>query len=84
MPRPILTLNSSIYRTGAGKHFKTKSYTIPPTAGARFITEDEGNSGPKLLRSTMIYAPTEGSLVSQLGAPMGLVAQPMADLDEQD
>jgi hypothetical protein len=59
MPRPIKLLNSYNIRACIPERFIAKSadMQIPPSAGIPFITIDEGNCGPKYMRSTVINAP---------------------------
>jgi hypothetical protein len=57
MPRPIKVVNSHAFRNGIAERYHTKSGEVPPTAGVPIITIDEGNAGPRYVRSTTMHAP---------------------------
>lgn len=59
MPRPIKAVNSHAVRNGIPERYHTKSNEVPPSSGLPFITIDEGNAGPKYMRSTTMQAPQD-------------------------
>ena len=68
----------------AGKYNHTsKFYTtvnsLPPPAASKYITEDQGNCGPRYMRSSLYVAPGSKDLAKKSALPFGLILQPLAD-----
>jgi hypothetical protein len=57
----------------------------PPPADSRFVTQDDGNAAPQLIRSTTYSIPKDNSLLRKTGNfTMGLLCTPMAIIDAQN
>lgn len=59
MPRPLRLFNSVNSRQCIPDKFMSRGTDIPPSASVPFIQVDEGNSGPRFMRGTVIQAPME-------------------------
>lgn len=84
MPRPLKLLNSYGVRNCIPEKFHTLSTDFPPSAGVPYIQIDEGQSGPKFMRSTVIQAPIEQSFIQQSSIPFGICMQPLAEMTQYD
>lgn len=51
----------------------------PPSSAVPFVTIDEGNCGPRYIRSSFYRIPKERSQIQQIGLPLGMLIQPLAD-----
>lgn len=61
--------------------FMTMSKSMPPLASSRFCAIDQGSCNPRFIRSTMYSVPTSEEIRKISHIPLGLVVQPLADLD---
>ncbi|CAB3372443.1 Hypothetical predicted protein [Cloeon dipterum] len=52
---------------------------VPPLVTTNFITYDQGNSGPRYIRSTMYNIPATIDMMKQAAVPFGLVISPFAE-----
>ena len=62
----------------------SQSEDSPPTSTSRFVTNDQGNCGPKFIRPTITSLPSTQRLLTDSGIVMGAIIQPLAELDEYD
>jgi len=80
IPRPDTHAESSY----APVNYVTSAYTGPPPSYTNYITTDDGNAGPRFVRSTFYKVPTEESLINSTHIPLGLVIQPLADTTAEE
>ena len=59
--------------------FNTDVNPLPPPAASRFIVTDQGNCGPRYIRSSLYTVPNSADLAKKCALPMGLIMQPLAD-----
>lgn len=61
--------------------YPTMERHIPPPATIPFMAHDQGNSSPKFARLTLNNIPSTPEFLSSTALPLGLVLQPLAQLD---
>ena len=74
--------------------FMTASRAMPPLASTHFVAVDEGmnrfgsyfqgNCNPRFMRATTNNMPISDDLIKSAAFPLGLVVQPLADLDPRE
>ena len=79
MPRPLKFLNTFNCRANIPEKYLTRSGEIPPSAAVPLSVQDEGNCGPKFMRSTVMNAPLEQSMQNTSQIPFGFIVQPFAE-----
>lgn len=57
---------------------------VPPLVTTKFITQDQGNSSPRFIRSTMYNIPVTVDMMKQANIPFGLLISPFARTVEQE
>ena len=62
-----------------GEFVTNEKGKVPPLVTTHFLTRDQGNSGPRMMRSTMYSVPDNPDMKKQTGVPLGLVMCPMAE-----
>merc|ERR1719317_1477509 len=78
MPNPIQVMKDD-QAAHQGQEFCTNEKgKVPPLVTTRFLTRDQGNTGPRLMRSTMYSVPDNPDMKKQTGVPLGLVMSPLA------
>merc|ERR1719317_827737 len=78
MPNPIQVMKDD-QAAHQGQEFCTNEKgKVPPLVTTRFLTRDQGNTGPRLMRSTMYSVPDNPDMKKQTVVPLGLVMSPMA------
>jgi protein transport protein SEC24 len=55
---------------------------VPPLVTTKFVTQDQGNTGPRFLRSSMYSVPATTDMMKQSAVPFALVLSPMARMLE--
>lgn len=75
IPRPDTNHESSY----DPKNYVTSSLANPPPSYTNYITTDDGNAGPRYIRSSYYKFPTEDGLANNTQVPLGLIIQPLAD-----
>jgi protein transport protein SEC24 len=75
IPRPDIEASTSY----DPRKFQTSQKNPPPPSYSNFITTDDGNAGPRFIRSSFYKLPTEGSTLTNTHIPFGCVLQPLAD-----
>lgn len=55
---------------------------VPPLVTTKFTTHDQGNSGPKFIRSTMYNVPGTIDIMKQTAVPFSLIISPFAEVSE--
>ncbi|PLB40845.1 Sec23/Sec24 family protein [Aspergillus candidus] len=61
--------------------YPTMERHLPPPAAIPFIAHDQGNSSPKYARLTLNNIPSTSDFLSSTALPLGMVLQPLAQLD---
>ncbi|KAF4686805.1 Protein transport protein Sec24D, partial [Perkinsus olseni] len=84
VPRP--TGPSEPVRRRGGRRFETDRTGLPPSACSVYTAIDKGNASCRFLRSTTYTVPAQQSTVHSSGIALGIIAQPFAELsnDERD
>ena len=78
MPNPIQVMKDD-RSAHQGQEFCTNEKgKVPPLVTTHFLTRDQGNTGPRLMRSTMYSVPDNPDMKKQTGVPLGLVMSPLA------
>merc|ERR1719394_1666656 len=78
MPNPIQVMKDDMTTYAGGEFFTNEKGKVPPLVTTPFLTRDQGNSGPRLMRSTMYSVPDTPDMKKQTGVPLGLVMSPLA------
>lgn len=77
MPNPIQVMAEN-QRTAGGPFSTLQVGQIPPLVTTDFVTQDQGNSGPRYVRSTMYNVPANTDMMKQSAVPFALVISPFA------
>ncbi|KAJ2684261.1 COPII coat Sec23p-Sfb3p heterodimer component [Coemansia sp. RSA 1285] len=80
MPSPN-AVHAHDQETHASQPYSTALKTNVPLACTKFTAIDEGNSNPRSVRLTMYNIPHTEELLKASHLPLGMVVQPLADLD---
>lgn len=51
---------------------------LPPLVTTKYITQDQGNTGPRFMRSSMYNVPATSEMIKQAGVPFSLIVSPFA------
>merc|ERR1712180_228365 len=78
MPNPIQVMKDDMTTYAGGEFCTNEKGKVPPLVTTPFLTRDQGNSGPRLMRSTMYSVPDTPDMKKQTGVPLGLVMSPLA------
>ena len=79
MPNPIQVMADDRAAHGTGQFVTNEKGKVPPLVTTPFLTMDQGNSGPRLVRSTMYSVPDSPDMKKQTAVPLGLVMTPLAE-----
>merc|ERR1740124_1921430 len=79
MPNPIQVMADDKAAHNTGEFVTNEKGKVPPLVTTPFMTRDQGNSGPRMMRSTMYSVPDNPDMKKQTGVPLGLVMCPMAE-----
>merc|ERR1719411_2041084 len=77
MPNPIQVMADD--KVNSGQFVTNEKGKVPPLVTTDFTTYDQGNSGPRIMRSTMYSVPDSPDMKKQTSVPLGLVMTPMAE-----
>lgn len=77
MPNPIQVMMEN-QRTAGGPFSTMQVGQVPPLVTTEFVTQDQGNSGPRYVRSTMYNVPATTDMMKQSAVPFALVISPFA------
>ncbi|CAO1356003.1 unnamed protein product [Diamesa hyperborea] len=83
MPNPIQVMAEN-QRTAGGAFSTAPVGQVPPLVTTKFITQDQGNSGPRFMRSTMYSVPATTEMMKQSAVPFALVISPFARVVDQE
>jgi len=78
MPNPIQVMKEDRTSHGGAEFCTNEKGKVPPLVTTPFLTRDQGNAGPRLIRSTMYSVPDSPDMKKQTAVPLGLVMSPMA------
>lgn len=83
MPNPIQVMAEN--QRACGGVFSTLQIgQVPPLVTTQFISQDQGNSGPRYMRSTMYNIPANTDMMKQSAIPFALIISPFAKAVEQE
>merc|ERR1712168_122929 len=82
MPNPIQVMTDDKAAHNSGEFITNEKGKVPPLVTTPFLTRDQGNSGPRMMRSTMYSVPDNPDMKKQTGVPLGLVMSPLAEIAE--
>ncbi|KAL7043785.1 hypothetical protein ACKWTF_001663 [Chironomus riparius] len=83
MPNPIQVMAEN--QRACGGVFSTLQIgQVPPLVTTQFISQDQGNSGPRFMRSTMYNIPANTDMMKQSAIPFALIISPFAKAVEQE
>ncbi|XP_058056951.1 protein transport protein Sec24C [Anopheles bellator] len=83
MPNPIQLMAEN--QESCGGIFSTNhAGQVPPLVATRFVTQDQGNAGPRFVRSSMYSIPQTADLMKQSAVPFSLIISPFARLADQE
>jgi protein transport protein SEC24 len=78
MPNPIQVMSEN--QKSSGGVFSTAQIgSVPPLV----TTQDQGNSGPRYIRSTMYKIPANTDMMKQIAIPFSLIISPFARTGDQ-
>lgn len=81
MPNPIQVMTEN-QRSITGPFVTNEIGAVPPLVTTKFITHDQGNSGPRFIRSTMYNVPATPDMIKQTSVPFSLIISPLAEVAE--
>merc|ERR1719282_1688017 len=79
MPNPIQVMADDRAAHPSGQFVTNEKGKMPPLVTTNFTTIDQGNSGPRMMRSTMYSVPDQPDMKKQTSVPLGLVMTPLAE-----
>lgn len=65
-------------RAATGPFITNQVGQVPPLVTTKCITQDQGNSGPKFIRSSMYNVPATADMIKQTSVPFALIFSPFA------
>ncbi|XP_055875953.1 protein transport protein Sec24C-like [Biomphalaria glabrata] len=83
MPSPIQVIEDD-KKNRSGVYQTNIKGSVPPLVTTPFITQDQGNSGPKFIRSTMYNVPCTADMLKSSHIPFALALTPFAELDPNE
>jgi protein transport protein SEC24 len=83
MPNPIQVMSEN-QKTCGGVFSTLQIGQVPPLVSTKFTVQDQGNSSPRYLRSTMYNIPTNTDIMKQCAIPFALVISPFARIMDQE
>jgi protein transport protein SEC24 len=79
MPNPIQVMSEN-QRASGGVFATNQVGQVPPLVTTKFVTQDQGNTGPRFLRSSMYSVPATTDMMKQSAIPFSIVVSPFARL----
>lgn len=77
MPNPIQVMAEN-QRSFIGPFITNQAGLVPPLVTTKCITHDQGNSGPKFIRSSMYNVPATADMMKQTAVPFAINISPFA------
>lgn len=83
IPRPFVSTENSYKPI---KFVTSNHSAVPPQSHQFFITNEDGNAGPRHIRASCYTIPNDPSVMNSSQLPFGLIVQPFADtsIDEEE
>ncbi|XP_067644697.1 protein transport protein Sec24C-like [Eurosta solidaginis] len=81
MPNPISVIIENQNSAG-GAFITNEQRLLPPLVTTKYVVEDQGNSSPRYVRSTLYCIPATADLLKTTALSITLTASPMARTDE--
>lgn len=78
MPNPIQVMTEN-QNSITGPFITNEVGSVPPLVTTKFVTHDQGNSGPRFIRSTMYNVPATPDMMKQTSVPFSLIISPLAE-----
>lgn len=57
---------------------------VPPLVTTKYVTQDQGQTGPRFLRSSMYSVPATADIIKQSAVPFSLIISPLAETVENE
>lgn len=83
MPNPIQVMNEN-QRSCGGVFATNQTGLVPPLVTTKFVTQDQGISGPRFIRSSMYNVPANADTMKQSVVPFALIISPLARTVEKE
>lgn len=83
MPNPIQVMSEN-QRSNGGVFATNQAGLVPPLVTTKFVTQDQGNSGPRFIRSSMYSVPANTDMMKQSAVPFSLIVSPFARTAENE
>lgn len=83
MPNPIQVMSEN-QRSNGGVFATNQAGLVPPLVTTKFVTQDQGNSGPRFIRSSMYNVPANTDMMKQSAVPFSLIVSPFARVAEKE
>lgn len=83
MPSPIQVIEDD-KKTRSGVFQTNARGSVPPLVTTNFTTQDQGNSNPRFIRSTMYNVPCTADMLKSSHIPFALSLSPFAELGPQE
>lgn len=81
MPNPIQVMDDN-QKSSGGVFVTNAPGLVPPLVTTKFVTQDQGHSGPRFIRSTMYSVPVNSDMMKQSAVPFSLIISPLAETVE--
>ena len=82
MPNPIQVMADDKANHPTGEFVTNEKGKVPPLVTTPFITQDQGNAGPRFMRATMYSVPDKPQMKQETAVPLGLVMTPLAEVQQ--
>lgn len=69
-------------RIASGTFVTNQPGLTPPLVTTKYITQDQGNSGPRFIRSSMYNVPATADMMKQTAVPFSLILSPLAKTED--
>lgn len=83
MPSPIQVIQDD-QRNRSGPFVTNQKGLVPPLVTTDFVVQDQGNTSPRYIRSSMYNVPISQDIMKQTAVPFSLVISPMARLAKDE
>lgn len=83
MPNPIQVMSEN-QRSNGGVFATNQAGLVPPLVTTKYTTQDQGNSGPRFIRSSMYSVPANTDMMKQSAVPFSLIVSPFARTAEKE
>ncbi|KAM7351700.1 COPII coat complex component secretory 24CD isoform 2-T2 [Cochliomyia hominivorax] len=81
MPNPIQVMIEN-QRNAGGAFVTNQAGLLPPLVTTKYIVQDQGNSSPRFLRSSLYCVPATNDLLKTTALPFSLIVSPYARIAE--